>query len=93
MTETVITLTTIDNPYDPIDQFDEWYDFDMVRGYGTLEYLMRIAHPVESMSAEEEAQEMESAINRILELDFEGIYKVVKKEVEVEDELLDKDDA
>lgn len=88
MTETVVTLTTIDNPFDPIDQFSEWYDFDMLHGYGTWEYVMRIAHPVDSMTPEEEAQEMESAIDRILELDFEGIYKKIKKEVEIEDEIL-----
>lgn len=92
MTVTFVTLTTIDNPFDPLDQFDEWYDFDMLHGYGTCEYLMRIAHPVESMTAEEEAQEMESAVDRILELDFEGIYKKVKKEVEIEDEFFDDEE-
>ena len=28
-------LTTVDNPYNPFDQFDSWYQFDMDKGYGT----------------------------------------------------------
>ena len=35
--------TTIDNPYDPFDQFDDWLKYDMERGYGTSEMLARIA--------------------------------------------------
>lgn len=88
MTETVVTLTTKDNPYDPIDQFSDWFNFDMDHGYGTMEYLMRIAHPTEGMSEEEELFEMERAIDRILAFDFEGMYKKIKREVEKEDEYL-----
>ena len=36
-------LTTIDNPYDPFTQWDDWYKFDMVKGYDTCGYLARLA--------------------------------------------------
>ena len=40
-------LTTIDNPYDPFEQFSLWLLFDKEQGYNTLEYLGRVIdyHP------------------------------------------------
>ena len=36
-------LTTIDNPFNPFDQFDEWFAYDVSKGYHTCSYLARIA--------------------------------------------------
>ena len=36
-------LTTIDNPYSPFTQFDEWLEFDTLKGYNTCGYLARVA--------------------------------------------------
>ena len=38
-----VALTTTDNPWNPITNFDEWYDWDASKGYGTCEYLARVA--------------------------------------------------
>ena len=86
MKQTVVALTTNDNPYDPIDQFNEWYMYDMECGYNTCGYLMKIAHPTEVLSDFEELREMEAAIDEILEFDFDNRYKKVKREVEISED-------
>ena len=37
-------LTTFDNPYNPFEQFSDWFLFDVEKGYNTCAYLDRIAH-------------------------------------------------
>lgn len=74
-------LTTIDNPYDPFEQFDEWYQFDMEKGYSSCCYLDRVSQTSPQLSDEENAAEIEKAIDEIVKFDFMNIYKKVKKEV------------
>ena len=38
-----VMLTTIDNPFDPFEQFDSWFLFDGEKGYNSCDYLGRIA--------------------------------------------------
>lgn len=73
-------LTTNDNPYDPLDQFDSWFLYDIDKGYNTCAYLGRIAHTSDALSDEENAQEVERAIDEIIDYDFMHIYKKVKRE-------------
>ena len=68
-------LTTIDNPYDPFEQFNAWYMYDMDKGYGTCSYLDRIARTSNQLSDEENEKEIERAIDEIIRYDFRNIYK------------------
>ena len=70
-------LTTIDNPYDPFNQFDSWYMFDLDKGYGSCSYLARIAKTSDQLTDEENAIEVERAIDEIIKLDFMNVYKKV----------------
>lgn len=70
-------LTTIDNPYNPFEQFDAWYMYDMDKGYSTCSYLDRIARTSNQLSDEENEKEIERAIDEIIRYDFQNIYKKV----------------
>lgn len=73
-----VMLTTIDNPYDPFDQFDEWYNFDMDAGYNSCAYLARVSFTSDSLSETENEKEIERAIDEIIKYDFMNIYKKVR---------------
>lgn len=70
-------LTTIDNPYDPATQFDQWNLFDVEKGYNSCSYLGRIARTSDSLSDEENELEIERAIDEIIKYDFMNVYKKV----------------
>lgn len=72
-------LTTFDNPFDPFEQFSDWFRFDVDQGYYSCAYLARIAKTSEQFSDEENNQEIERAIDEIIKHDFRNIYKKVKK--------------
>ena len=74
-------LTTIDNPFDPFEQFDSWFLFDVEKGYNSCAYLGRIARTSDQLSEEENEQENERAIDEIIKYDFLNIYKKVKRPV------------
>ena len=73
-------LTTIDNPFDPFTQFDEWFAWDTSKGYHTCSYLARVAKVAPSLSQADEALAIESAIDEIVKLNVLGVYRKVTKE-------------
>lgn len=73
-------LTTIDNPFDPFEQFDSWFLFDVEKGYNSCSYLGRIAKTSDQLTDEENDKEVERAIDEIIKYDFMNIYKKVKRE-------------
>jgi hypothetical protein len=70
-------LTTIDNPYNPFTEFDEWFVYDTQNNYFSCSLLARFACTSTEMSEYENQEELNSAIDRILELDLTGMYKKV----------------
>lgn len=70
-------LTTIDNPFNPFTQFDEWKVWDEAQGYYTCEYLARIVRTSDELSETDEALAIEDAIDEIVKFNVLGIYKKV----------------
>ena len=75
-------LTTEDNPFDPFDQFDDWYAFDTQMGYNTSSYLDRIAKTSPELSPEDYQREITRAIDEILRFNLTGNYKKVTRNIE-----------
>lgn len=77
----VCMLTTFDNPFDPFEQFTSWFLFDTEKGYNTCGKLARIAKSSDNFTDKENNEEIERAIDEIIQYDFMNIYKKVSKEV------------
>lgn len=80
MTYNRAAITTVDNPFDPFEQYEDWYRFDCDKGYNSCCYLARLTNTSEALSDVEYCKEVERAIDKILEYDPTGLYrKVVQK--------------
>ena len=77
-------LTTFDNPFNPFENFDEWFAFDVQHGYNTCGKLMRIANVKNDMSEVEYNNEIERAIDEIIQYDFVELYRKVYNTAVVE---------
>lgn len=74
-------LTTTDNPYDPFDEFNKWYLWDVQHGYHTSAYLGRVARTSGDLSEVDDNLANEQAIDEIVELNLVGIYRKVVRDV------------
>jgi hypothetical protein len=74
----VYMLTTLDNPYNPFTQYDEWYEYDTGKGYNTCAYLARITKTSEELSEAEEALAIDVAMDEIVSLNILGNYIKVR---------------
>ena len=80
-------LTTIDNPFDPFEQFDSWLMFDKEKGYNSCERLARIAQITDDMTQKEIDDENERAIDEIIKHDILNVYQKVTRQItQAEDE-------
>lgn len=82
MSEKVTMLTTVDNPYDPFEDFDLWYIYDIEKGYNSCAYLSRILVASDNWNEDSIKQSIEEAIDEIIKYDPFNIYTKVEKEIE-----------
>lgn len=75
-----VMLTTIDNPYNPFTHFEEWYVYDLSKGYDSCGYLARIAKTSSSLSEKDESLAIEEAIDEIVRLNLSGMHKKIYKD-------------
>lgn len=71
-------LTTVDNPWNPFTQFDEWLQFDETAGYNTTQYLARLTFSSPDLSDADQSEAIEVAIDSIVEQNVLGIYRKVE---------------
>lgn len=73
-------ITTVDNPYSPFDQPDEWYIWDVAHGYYSRELLARIARVSDDMSDADIELITNQAIDDIIRLDLTNRFRKVSRE-------------
>lgn len=73
-------ITTSDNPFNPFTQFDEWQNFDSLKGYNTCSYLARICTTSDELPQTFNDSEINNAIDEILKYDLLGNYVKVNAE-------------
>lgn len=76
-----VHITTIDNPFDPFEDFRSWFDYDIEKGYYTSSKLARLTNLKSDMSEKEELIEIERAIDRLIEIDPLDLYIKMTREI------------
>lgn len=74
-------LTTVDNPFNPFEDYDAWYAFDSHAGYHTPEFLARILISSSELSDADELLANELAIDEIVKENVFGVYRKVSREI------------
>lgn len=77
MAEPDYQLSTVDNPWNPWTQFDEWYAYDIAAGHHTLAYLARVTITSDDLSQAEQDLDVKRAIDEIIRIHDGGIYITV----------------
>lgn len=76
-------LTTTDNPYNPFTHFDQWYTYDMDKGYNTCGLVSALTPTSDALSDELNDELIEDTYDEIIKtfpkvLGFENVsYKKV----------------
>ena len=79
-------LSTLDNPFNPFEDFTSWFMFDVEKGHNSCSRFDRTAKFEDNMTEEEIKIETERAIDEIIYYDPEHKYIKVFMNVEIEAE-------
>ncbi len=77
-------LTTVDNPFDPFTEFDQWYAFDTISGYNSSAFLARVAMVSPDLSEPDQSLAIEQAIDEIVAENVSGMWRKVSKDTSME---------
>jgi hypothetical protein len=72
-------LTTVDNPFNPFTQWNEWLAYDYKLGYDTPGMLARIAKVSNDLSEPDQALAIQQAIDEIVKENVSGMWRKVSK--------------
>ena len=72
-------LTTVDNPFDPFTQFDQWLSFDTAQGHNTPGLLDQVTITSDDLSEIDQFLAVQDAIDEIVRENVLGIHRKVKR--------------
>jgi hypothetical protein len=74
-----VMLTTVDNPWNPFLNYDEWYAYDNAKGYGTPSLLARIANVSLDLSDLDFQFAIRQAMEEIVQQNVSGMHVLVSR--------------
>jgi hypothetical protein len=74
-------LTTVDNPWSPFDNFDQWYEYDERMGYHSCSLLARVAVLSNELSDSLYNYELLRAIDEIVSENVTGMFRKVTRDI------------
>lgn len=74
-----VMLTTVDNPWNPFTNYDEWYAFDNAKGYATPSLLARIANVSLDLSDLDLQFAVRKAMDEIVNENVSGMHVLVSR--------------
>jgi len=72
-------LTTVDNPFNPFTQFNEWYSFDTSMCYHSAALLGRIVATSDELSDADQHAAIQAAIDEIVRENVSGMFRKVSE--------------
>lgn len=72
-------LTTVDNPFDPWTQFQQWFAYDTALGYHTAGLLARVAKTSDELSEADQRLAIQLAIEEIVQENVSGMHRKVAR--------------
>lgn len=72
-------LTTVDNPFNPFFQYEEWDLFDREKGYNSAALLSRVIITSDELSSTDQDLAIEEAIDLIIKENVSGAFKRITK--------------
>lgn len=73
-------LTTVDNPFNPFTEFDQWFEWDVSHGYNTSSFLARIAIVSNELSEADQVLAIQLAIDEIVSENVSGMWRKVSRD-------------
>ncbi len=80
-----VRITSMDNPYDPFTQWDQWLLYDNLKGYHTCERLASVTVISEQLSDQETFESVERGIEELMKfgcinklgdlIEYKKVYK------------------
>lgn len=70
-------LTTTDNPYSPVTQYDEWLTWDMAR-YNSNALLARVVYSSPELSETDQDLAIQEGIDEIVKQNVSGVHTKVR---------------
>jgi hypothetical protein len=77
-------VTTLDNPFNPLEDMENWKRFDEDYGYNTTSLICRYLHDADDISDESYYEALEEAVDIICRFNFTGNYRKVQKPIEID---------